>query len=77
MMPRGKKLKMPLIYLVLTTGLFLSIFPYLWMVLSSFKVSGEIFTRFWPSKLTLSNYAFIYKEVQVRKGILLVASLIV
>ncbi|HHT05681.1 MAG TPA: carbohydrate ABC transporter permease [Hydrogenispora sp.] len=50
---------MPLIYLVLTTGLFLSIFPYLWMVLSSFKVSGEIFTRFWPSKLTLSNYAFI------------------
>ena len=43
MMPRGKKLKMPLIYLVLTTGLFLSIFPYLWMVLSSFKVSGEIF----------------------------------
>ena len=58
-MPRGKKLKMPLIYLVLTTGLFLSIFPYLWMVLSSFKVSGEIFTRFWPSKLTLSNYAFI------------------
>ena len=59
MMPRGKKLKMPLIYLVLTTGLFLSIFPYLWMVLSSFKVSGEIFTRFWPSKLTLSNYAFI------------------
>ncbi|HBG16688.1 MAG TPA: sugar ABC transporter permease, partial [Firmicutes bacterium] len=37
------KCKMPLIYLVLTIGLFLAIFPYLWMVLSSFKVSGEIY----------------------------------
>lgn len=52
---------MPLIYLVLLVGLFLSIFPYFWMVLSSFKVSGEIYTRFWPTKLTLSNYAFILK----------------
>ncbi len=55
------KCKMPLIYLVLTIGLFLAIFPYLWMVLSSFKVSGEIYTRFWPTKLTLGNYAFILK----------------
>jgi len=60
-MHRYKKFKMPLIYLVLTVGLFLSIFPYLWMVLSSFKVSSEIYTRFWPTKLTLSNYAFILK----------------
>ena len=60
-MYRLKKYKMPLVYLVLIAGLFLSIFPYFWMVLSSFKVSGEIYTRLWPTKLTLSNYAFILK----------------
>lgn len=57
----NKKYKIALIYLVLTIGLFFAIFPYLWMVLSSFKVSEEIYTRFWPTKLTLSNYAFIFK----------------
>ncbi len=60
-MNKFKKYKLPLIYLILTIGLFFAIFPYIWMVLSSFKISEEIYTQFIPTKLTLDNYAFILK----------------
>lgn len=60
-MKRLKRYRVPLIYLVLSIGLLFAVFPYIWMVLSSFKVSEEIYTRFLPTRLTLSNYAFILK----------------
>jgi multiple sugar transport system permease protein len=60
-MNKIKKYKMPIIYLVLLIGLAFSLFPYIWMVLSSFKVSEEIYTQFIPTKLTLENYSFLFK----------------
>jgi len=59
-MNKLKKYKLPLIYLVLFVGLLFSLFPYIWMVLSSFKVSGEIYTQLIPTKLTLDNYSFLF-----------------
>lgn len=35
------------------------IYPYVWLVLSSFKPVEDIYTRFWPRKLTLEHYRFI------------------
>lgn len=60
-MSNFKKYKNAFVYLILTIGLFFAVFPYIWMVLSSFKVSEEIYTRLLPTKLTLENYAFIFK----------------
>ncbi len=36
------------------------IYPYLWMFLSSFKIPQEIFSGFWPTRLTLEHYNFIF-----------------
>lgn len=60
-MNKLRRYRIPLIYLILTIGLFFALFPYIWMVLSSFKVSEEIYTQFIPTKLTLDNYAFVFK----------------
>jgi multiple sugar transport system permease protein len=44
------------IYIVLSSGMVLMVFPYVWMVLSSIKVGEEIFTRFFPTRITWQNY---------------------
>ncbi len=36
------------------------IYPYFWMFLTSFKLPEEMFTRFWPTRLTLEHYNFIF-----------------
>ncbi len=36
------------------------IYPYVWLLLSSFKPVDQIFTRFIPTKLTLQHYKFIF-----------------
>ncbi len=59
-----KSKKNLIIYIVLSIGLFFTSFPYLWMVLSSFKVSAEIVTRFIPTKLTFDNYIFVFSGQQ-------------
>ncbi len=51
-------------YVVLTAGAFLVIFPFLWMLLSSFKTVNEAnsvngFT-FFPSEWVFSNYTFLF-----------------
>ena len=46
-------------YLVLSSGLVLTAFPYFWMVLASIKPEEEIYTRFWPTRLTMEHYVFI------------------
>ena len=49
-----------LTYLLLSLGLIPMVFPYIWMVLASFKVPAEIFDRFIPTSLTLENYRMIF-----------------
>ena len=50
-----------LIYLVLTVGVLFWLLPFAWMFLASFKPTAEIFTRFWPTHLTLAHYQLIFK----------------
>ncbi|HQP59275.1 MAG TPA: hypothetical protein PLI28_09905, partial [Petrotogaceae bacterium] len=47
------------IVLILLSVLWL--YPYIWLTLSSFKPSNEIFTGFFPSRLTLDHYRFIFE----------------
>ena len=48
-----------LIYLVLTVGVLFWLFPFAWMLFSSFKPTAEIYTRFWPTHFTLEHYQLI------------------
>lgn len=50
-------------YLILNMGLILIIFPYIWMVIASIKPSGEIFTRFFPTRITLVHYEFLLEKM--------------
>jgi len=50
------------IVLILLSVLWL--YPYIWLALSSFKPSNEIFTGFFPSRLTLDHYRFIFETAQ-------------
>ncbi len=46
-----------LMYLVLTLGAFLALFPFIWMILTSFKSYGEVASgRFFPRELRWQNY---------------------
>ncbi len=45
-----------LVYVVLSLGMIVMVFPYVWMVLASVKPGDEIFSRFLPSRITLQNY---------------------
>jgi multiple sugar transport system permease protein len=46
-----------LAYVLLTLGAVAMVFPFLWMLLSSFKDAREVLSpSFWPSELTLANY---------------------
>jgi multiple sugar transport system permease protein len=49
-----------LIYLVLTIGVLFWLLPFAWMVLASFKPTAEIFTRLWPTELTLDHYKLVF-----------------
>lgn len=49
-----------LIFTLLSAGLIFMIFPYIWMVLASFKIPAEIYNRFFPSRLTLEHYKFVF-----------------
>jgi multiple sugar transport system permease protein len=47
-------------YIALTLGLVLTLLPFLWMLLGSFKTQGELLQRpitWWPEAPTLDNYA--------------------
>lgn len=56
-----KNIGQALIYLVLTVGVLFWLLPFAWMVLASFKPTDEIFTRFWPTRLTLEHYQLILR----------------
>lgn len=47
-------------YVALTIGLILTLMPFLWMLLGSFKTQGELLQRpitWWPEQATLDNYS--------------------
>jgi len=48
------------IYTVLTLGVAFWLLPFVWMVLASFKPTDEIFTRFWPTHITLEHYRLVF-----------------
>ena len=48
-----------IVYLLLIAGSFIMIFPFVWMILSSFKTSAEIIAfppKLFPSQINFSNY---------------------
>lgn len=47
-------------YFLLSLGLIFIIFPYVWMVLASFKIPAEIYHRFLPTQITLEHYRTIF-----------------
>ena len=68
---RDKKLKkhshtirMVVIYTLLGLGLTVMVFPYIWMILASFKIPSEIYNRFFPSRFTLENYEMMFSAGQ-------------
>lgn len=54
-----KNVGQALIHLVLTVGVLFWLLPFAWMFLASLKPTAEIFTRLWPTRLTLEHYQLI------------------
>lgn len=57
-----------LVYFVLILGLSVTLTPFLWMILTSFKTSGEIIRTpptFWPENPTLNNYLTIIRDTRL------------
>jgi multiple sugar transport system permease protein len=60
-----KRLKRAGLYLLLTLGCLVTLLPFVWMILGSFKSSGEIIRippSFWPENPTLQNYRTILTD---------------
>ncbi len=49
-----------IIYIILSAGLIFMAFPYVWMVLASFKIPSEIYSRFFPTRFTLEHYKMVF-----------------
>lgn len=56
---KREKIASYIITIVMLALAILWIYPYIWLVLSSFKPVEDIYTRFWPKRLTLEHYKFI------------------
>ena len=54
-----KNVGQALIHLVLIVGVLFWLLPFAWMFLASLKPTAEIFTRLWPTRLTLEHYQLI------------------
>jgi len=60
-MTKGEKKIKIISYLILSLFAFIMIFPFLWMVVSSFKPLGEIYSlSFFPKNPTINNYKQIF-----------------
>ncbi len=60
------RLKQSQVYLWLSLGAFIMIFPFVWMVLSSFKTIGEmnsVYIKLWPAQFNLNNYKLAINTV--------------
>lgn len=53
-------------YIILIIGSVIVLFPFIWMVLTSFKSNGEIITQipptFFPEKFDLGGYIMVFTE---------------
>ena len=47
-------------YAFLGFGLIFMVFPYVWMLLASFKIPAEIYNRFLPTQFTLEHYRMLF-----------------
>jgi multiple sugar transport system permease protein len=51
-----------LLYAILIAGVITCLIPYLWMIITSLKPSGEVFAGNWlPKKPTLDNYSMLFQ----------------
>ncbi len=60
-----KRMKRAALYLALTIGCLITLLPFVWMILGSFKTSGEIIRvppSFWPEDPSLLNYRTILTD---------------
>ena len=57
---QSKILGLTVIYSLLSLGLIFMVFPYVWMVLASFKIPAEIYHRFLPTQITLEHYQTVF-----------------
>ena len=57
---QSNTLGLTVIYSLLSIGLIFMIFPYVWMVLASFKIPAEIYNRFLPTQFTFEHYQTIF-----------------
>ncbi len=65
--PSGKspadKLRTSLIYVLLVIGVGIMLFPFLWMVATSFKLPQDVYNlRLIPETITFDNYTAIFKK---------------
>lgn len=59
-----KYLKNTLIYIILTFGALIMVFPFIWMILGAFKTHEEIIAnppKFWPSHFSFVNFKEAFK----------------
>ncbi|OFZ45725.1 MAG: hypothetical protein A2381_14850 [Bdellovibrionales bacterium RIFOXYB1_FULL_37_110] len=62
--------KKSLLYLLLLFGLLLTLFPFLWMISTSFKPENEIFQKtinLLPASFTFEHYLKLFKEINFGK----------
>ena len=60
-----KNLKKSFIYLLLTIGAFIMVFPFIWMILSSLKTAAEVNSippTFFPASPTMENYTYALEK---------------
>ncbi len=64
MSPRRRRISAVLVYSTLAVALFLTLFPFWWMIDTSLKQPVDIFAgvEFWPKHFTLHNYYRLFHE---------------
>jgi len=72
---QSRPIRLVVIYTLLGLGLIVMVFPYIWMILASFKIPSEIYNRFFPSRFTLQNYDMMFSVGQGGSGNLFIRSI--
>ena len=63
-MKTQKIIKQSFIYLFLTCGALMMVFPFIWMILSAFKNHAEIIQmppKFFPSEFSFENFILFFQ----------------
>ena len=61
----NSRVRRVLVYLILLAGLVVTLLPFVWMILASFKTQTELIQvppTFWPEKATFDNYLTILND---------------